>query len=185
MIPQPRQLPALFVAATVMAALAACGSSTKDDTAAAPATSASPSSAMTGKAMADGEKMDEKMADGDKMANGEKMDAMVSATDPGQYLDYADYKGKEANFKATKVVFFFHAPWCPSCKATEKDILENKSKLPAGLTIVKVDYDSTTDLKRKYGVTAQHTFVKVDAQGNELKQWAGTLSASDIAAKAA
>ncbi len=44
---------------------------------------------------------------------------------------------------------------------------------------VKTDYDTERELKKKYGVTYQHTFVQVDAQGNQIKKWGGsnTLSA--------
>ncbi len=38
--------------------------------------------------------------------------------------------------------------------------------MPDGFTIIKVDYDSNQDLRQKYGVTLQTTFVKVDADGN-------------------
>ncbi|MGL5828035.1 MAG: thioredoxin family protein, partial [Angustibacter sp.] len=97
----------------------------------------------------------------------------------------SDYAANPAQYAETNVVYFFHAPWCPTCKATEEDAQAKKANLPAGLTLVKVDYDSATDLKRKYGITAQHTFVKVDKTGGELKKWAGTISVADIAAKAA
>jgi len=46
--------------------------------------------------------------------------------------------------------------------------------IPAGVTIVKVDYDTATDLKRRYGVTMQHTFVQVDGSGEAVKKWSGT-----------
>jgi hypothetical protein len=42
-----------------------------------------------------------------------------------------------------------------------------------------VDYDNSTALKQKYGVTMQHTLVQVDAKGNLIAKWTGspTLSA--------
>lgn len=82
-----------------------------------------------------------------------------------------------------KVVLFFHAGWCPTCKAADADIKANLSKIPDGVTILKVDYDSSTELKKKYGVTYQHTFVQVDASGNMLKKWSGSSSLAEIAAQ--
>jgi hypothetical protein len=38
---------------------------------------------------------------------------------------------------------------------------------------LKVDYESSTELKKKYGVTYQHTLVQVDAQGNMITKWSG------------
>ena len=81
--------------------------------------------------------------------------------------DYLDkYQGK------TKVLFF-HASWCPTCNAADKDINENLTNMPDKLVILKTDYDTQADLKKKYGVTYQHTFVLVDDQGNELDKWNG------------
>ena len=42
-------------------------------------------------------------------------------------------------------------------------------KIPAGINIVEVDYDSHQDLRVKYGVRTQHTFVQVDQGGNKIK----------------
>ncbi len=81
----------------------------------------------------------------------------------------------------TKVVYFFHAPWCPTCRATEKAIA--RDGIPAGLTVVKVDFDSEDDLRRQFGVTTQHTFVQVDPSGAELARWTGSQSGAEILAK--
>lgn len=72
-----------------------------------------------------------------------------------------------------QAVIFFHADWCPSCKAGHQDILSNGGDIPADVTILKADYDTETDLKQKYGVTAQDTFVLVDANGELVKKWNG------------
>ncbi len=70
-------------------------------------------------------------------------------------------------------VIFFHASWCPTCKAAEKDILSNVSDIPSDLTILKADYDTERELKQQYGVTYQHTFVQVDSEGNQITKWSG------------
>jgi thioredoxin 1 len=57
--------------------------------------------------------------------------------------------------------------------------------VPAGLTVVSVDYDAATDLKKQYGVTVQHTFVQVDEQGNQLAKFSGALSGEAIASQTA
>lgn len=81
------------------------------------------------------------------------------------------------------VVLFFRAPWCPTCRALDADIRENLSAIPAGVTILDVDYDSSTDLKQKYGVTYQHTLVQVDAQGNQIAKWTGSLTLAELVAQ--
>jgi thiol-disulfide isomerase/thioredoxin len=102
------------------------------------------------------------------------------AEGPGTYITLAEYAGNEAMYG--DVVLFFHADWCPTCQGTEKDLTENAAAIPAGLTIVKVDYDTETDLRQKYGVTTQHTFVHVDETGTELAKWSGSMTGADIAA---
>lgn len=71
------------------------------------------------------------------------------------------------------VVIFFHASWCPSCRGLNSDIEKNINAIPAGITILKADYDKETELKKKYGVTYQHTLVQVDKDGNMIKKWSG------------
>ena len=75
--------------------------------------------------------------------------------------------------KDDTVVLFFHATWCPSCKVLNSDIEKHSSTIPAGLTILKIDYDEEVTLKRKYGVTTQHTLVQVDSEGEMIKKWSG------------
>ena len=80
---------------------------------------------------------------------------------------------KIMNTVSGDVVLFFKASWCPSCRAVDADIKNNMANIPADLTILEVDYDKYTDLKKKYGVTTQHTFVQVDKDGNMIKKWSG------------
>ncbi len=95
-----------------------------------------------------------------------------------------ELSGTYSNYDASLVgntddtVLFFHASWCPSCSAADKGI--TSGTVPEGLTILKTDYDSSTDLRKKYGVVAQHTFVQIDADGNEIKKWVGWNSVEDI-----
>ncbi len=85
---------------------------------------------------------------------------------PGAYIDYND--GIVAKTAGQKVLFF-HAPWCPQCRSIEKDI--NQQGVPDGVVVVKVDYDSRQDLRQKYDVTLQTTFVKIDDQGNSIQKY--------------
>lgn len=85
------------------------------------------------------------------------------------YLTLAECEASE-DCKSSERVLFFHAPWCPSCKATEESL---SMTAPSGFTVVKVDYDTQTDLKKKYGITQQHTFVSVNGAGEKQKVWTG------------
>jgi thiol-disulfide isomerase/thioredoxin len=96
----------------------------------------------------------------------------------GSYLLYS--ADKIAMAETGDVVLFFKASWCPSCKAVDTDIKANLKSIPAGLTILEVDYDNSAELKKKYGVTYQHTFVQVDKNGNLIKKWSGSPTLTSL-----
>lgn len=75
--------------------------------------------------------------------------------------------------KGMKRVLFFHATWCPNCRAADADIVKKLGEIPADVVIFKTDYDREVALKKQYGITSQHTFVLVDDGGKALKKWAG------------
>ena len=87
------------------------------------------------------------------------------------YITLAQYNSDPTKYADSKIVYFFHASWCPICKGIDTEITNDPTKIPADTTIIKTDFDSSTDLRKKYGVTYQYTFVQVDSSGNEVKQW--------------
>jgi len=138
-------------------------------------------------AMMEKEKMDDKAAieqnkmEGDKMMEN-KDSAMMKKDDTtmkmdgtmkmkGSYEAYTPEKLAWAN--SGKVVLFFRASWCPTCKALDADIKAHMANIPEGVYILDVDYDNSAELKQKYGVTMQHTLVQVDAKGNMITKWSG------------
>jgi thiol-disulfide isomerase/thioredoxin len=79
----------------------------------------------------------------------------------GRYLSYNSAVLADG---ATKVLFF-KAAWCPLCIRADGTLSQWFEAGSVPITVYKVDYDTEADLKAKYGVTYQHTFVKVDGQG--------------------
>lgn len=130
-----------------------------------------------------GEKVtDEKMMD-DKSVMMDKVDTGISDNkdDMAKSGSYEVYSAdKIAMAEKGDVVIFFHASWCPSCRGLNADIEKNAGSIPSGVTILKADYDKETELKKKYGVTSQHTLVQVDKDGGMIKKWSGggTLSST-------
>lgn len=111
----------------------------------------------------------------------DKNNTMMKA---GSYEAYTPEKVMLAS-TTHDVVLFFRANWCPTCKAVDVDIKANLSKIPSSLSILDVNYDDSIALKKKYGVTYQHTFVQVDKNGNLIKKWSGspTLAALIVEVK--
>jgi thiol-disulfide isomerase/thioredoxin len=98
------------------------------------------------------------------------LDAYTSSY-AASYEPYDDSKLVYA--KMAPVILFFYADWCPSCVSTERIFAKKISTLPPGLKILKIDYDTAVDLKEKYKIEYQHTFIQVDENGNEIARWTG------------
>lgn len=109
-----------------------------------------------------------------------KEDTMMQKS-PAMYQDYSESAVASALKEGKKVALFFHAPRCPSCRSLDKELTADIATLPANTVVFKTDYDSSSDLKKKYGVTSQHTIVTIDANMNKiaLKKW---WDAQDVAA---
>lgn len=94
-----------------------------------------------------------------------------------RYVPYS----KEAFDSASKNrrILFFFANWCPICKPADTSFTENVSKIPADVTVIRVNYNDTNtdqeekELAKKYGITYQHTFVQIDGTGKEIAKWNG------------
>lgn len=111
----------------------------------------------------------------DKMSKeDDSMDKDAAMSKQGSYVTRTDYDKDPSKYTDSKKVYFFHASWCPICKGIDEEINADMSKIPAGVTMIKTDFDNSTDLRQKYGVTTQYTFVQVDSNGNETAQWSAT-----------
>lgn len=97
----------------------------------------------------------------------------------GLYIPYTSEKIAMAS-PNHDVVLFFRASWCATCRAVDADIKNHLKEIPENLTILDINYDDSTDLKKKYGVTYQHTFVQVDTQGNLIKKWGGSPTLASL-----
>lgn len=86
---------------------------------------------------------------------------------PGEYISYTESLLTDATI-GTKVLFFY-APWCPQCRELDASI--KAGEIPAGVTIIKVDYDSNQSLRSRYGVTIQTSLVKIDDNGELVKKY--------------
>jgi thiol-disulfide isomerase/thioredoxin len=109
------------------------------------------------------------------------VDSDTAAANVGSYEPYSP--DKIARAATGDVVLFFHASWCPSCRALQASIESNRKSIPSGLSILKADYDRESELKKKYGVTTQHTLVQVDAAGNLIAKWSGSPNLDSLLAQ--
>jgi Thioredoxin len=112
---------------------------------------------------------DKMMKEGDSMSKDAMTKAGEVSTPQGLYTQYS-VNALAQNPTGTNIIFF-HAPWCPTCKAGEADINANLDKIPEGFQILKTDFDTSTALKQK-----------VDKDGNKLSMGNGFTKLADIVA---
>lgn len=94
---------------------------------------------------------------------------------------YSSYNKSElATAQNMKVVLFFSASWCPSCKELDLNIKNNLNSIPENIAILYVDYETNSELKSKYNVLYQHVLIQVDSSGNEIKRWEGSSTLQDL-----
>lgn len=105
---------------------------------------------------------------------------------PGEYVYYNQDSFKEA-ISYNKVVLFFYASWCPTCRVLQNELNANQDNIPSGVRIIRVPYDDvsganqeTLALNAKYKVTYQHTLVQIDSSGELIKKWNGSSNLEDI-----
>jgi thiol-disulfide isomerase/thioredoxin len=57
------------------------------------------------------------------------------------------------------VTLHFRADWCPTCRAQDKSLEALKADSGLNLTVLSVDYDKETTLKKELNVRSQSTFI--------------------------
>lgn len=119
---------------------------------------------------------EDKMDGGDAMMEKAPEGSMMSSQ--GTYEVYSPEKVSAAG--DDKIVLFFKATWCPTCRALDGNIKSNATSIPDDVTILEVDYDKNPELKQKYGVRTQHTLVQVDSSGNMVHSWLGSPTLSNL-----
>lgn len=67
-------------------------------------------------------------------------------------------------------VLFFHATWCPACKQNNTNLEEWYAADTFPRSVYKIDYDTSIDLRKQFGVTGQDTFIVIDGNGEEQQR---------------
>ena len=99
------------------------------------------------------------------------------AASASRYVEYSNAAFEQAADK--RRVLFFYASWCSTCRPADANFQQNIESIPEDVLLLRVNYnDNDTDNDEKalaavYGITYQHTFVQVDAEGNEVSKWNG------------
>ena len=132
--------------------------------------------------MADDTMMKKDMMTDDKMMKKDTMmmDDKTMMKEAGMYSVYSASAVSASLASGKSVYLFFHATWCPGCRALDTAIAGDLASIPAGSVISKVDYDTNEALRQQYGVTSQHTVVKLNSDGTSMKKVMGPTSVMGI-----
>ena len=111
---------------------------------------------------------------GEENGNGDSVDSAGQQAVSEGYVAW-----NEGAFEASSTQqrwLYFHADWCPDCRALDADINANLSDIPDGVALFKVDFDDNQDLRQEYGVPRQTTIVAVDSAGVKTNEILATGS---------
>jgi len=64
-----------------------------------------------------------------------------------------------AKAEGKTTVLFFHAPWCPVCKAQEPKVTSHLNGDARNVVAFRVDYDSNVALRKELAVEKQSTLI--------------------------
>jgi len=98
----------------------------------------------------------------------------------GDYIPYESFVTSGDKYADSRVVLFFNAVWCSTCQQARDNIEASLGQIPKDLVIVVVDFDDSIELRKKYGVTVQHTFIEIDSSGEQLGKWSGSVTVDQI-----
>ncbi len=95
--------------------------------------------------------------------------AMDTDTEVASETSYSSFTDGVIGNGETSVLFF-HATWCPACKKNDGLLTSWYNAEDFGRSVYKLDFDTATELRKKYGVNGQDTFVLIDGSGNEIER---------------
>lgn len=87
--------------------------------------------------------------------------ALSHALEIKPYTEAALAQAQNAN---QPVAIHFHADWCPTCRAQAKVLKSLGAEPGLDLTVLVANYDTEKELKKRFKVRAQSTFVMLHGQ---------------------
>jgi hypothetical protein len=99
--------------------------------------------------------------------------AQETVRPPADAVNFESLEQVRALAAKGPAIVWFHAEWCPVCHHTMTNFRARWHEVQPGITLVIADYDAESDLKTRYGITYQNTFLQIAADGSKLAVWNG------------
>ena len=119
------------------------------------------------------------------LTGGESVDLnseTVQANNNGRYITQEQFDSNPEIYNDRRLVYFFHADWCPTCRALENSILSNIGSVPSDITFIKTDFDDSRSLREEFEVRVQHTLVQVRDDRSIVGKWTGQPNVQSVLA---
>ena len=71
----------------------------------------------------------------------------------------------------TKRILFFYSDRVPKSVTLGQEITLLSDQIPENVTILRVNYDSESDLKTKYNTITPNVLIQIDTDGKEVSRW--------------
>jgi thioredoxin 1 len=88
-----------------------------------------------------------------------RMDQTGQMAQTNDFKPYTPEAVKAAMGDGKTTLLFFHAPWCPVCKAQEPKVKAHLNGAHKNVVAFKVDFDSNMALRKELGVDKQSTLI--------------------------
>jgi len=89
----------------------------------------------------------------------QKKDMAMDMTMKNEFQPFTKEAHAKAMAEGKTTLVFFHAPWCPVCKAQEPKVLAHLNGDAKNVVAFRVDYDSNMDLRKEMNVQKQSTLI--------------------------
>lgn len=108
--------------------------------------------------------------------------ALALAASFAHALDIKPYSAEAlaaAEQAGRPIAVHFRADWCPTCRVQDKALLGLKDEKDLDITVLSANYDTETDLKRRFNVRMQSTMVVLKGR-EEAARVVGEKSAEGL-----
>ncbi len=102
--------------------------------------------------------------DSTKGTQSDASEVVTAIENAGTYEDYSSERFDEL-LGSERFILFFHADWCPTCRALEADIKSDLGVLNQHV-LLEANYDKEVDLKKEYEINSQSTVIFFNADGS-------------------